>query len=40
MVMKNTVGLNIGLLGAQKSTKSLGKIKHHLDCFLLLFDAL
>jgi hypothetical protein len=26
MVMKNTVGLNIGLLAAQKSTKSLSKI--------------
>lgn len=29
MVMRSTVGLNIGLLAAQKSTRSLGKINRH-----------
>ena len=38
MVMKNTVGLNIGLLAAQKSTKSSGNGNRHFR--LIAYDVI
>ena len=40
MVMKNTVGLNTGLLAAQKSTKSSSKITLSLFSFILWVNYL